>query len=42
MSVDKKRSGDKLTFILLNEIGQAKINTDIEEEDIAKAIHSLV
>ena len=42
MSVDKKRVGNNLTFILLKEIGQAKINTDIEEEDIAKAIHSLV
>ena len=42
MSVDKKRVGNNLTFILLKKIGQAKINTDIEEADIAKAIHSLV
>ena len=41
MSVDKKKSGDKLTFILLEEIGQAKINTEIKENDIAKAIRSL-
>ena len=42
MSVDKKRSGDKLTFILLKDIGQAKIKTDIDENDIAVAIRSLV
>ena len=42
MSVDKKRAGDNLTFILLKEIGQAKIKTDIKEDDIAKAIRSLV
>ena len=42
MSVDKKRAGDNLTFILLKEIGQAQIKTDIEEDDIAKAICSLV
>ena len=42
MSVDKKRSGDKLTFILLKEIGQAKIKTNINEIDINRAIRSLV
>ena len=42
MSVDKKRSGNKLIFILLNKIGQAKIKTDIKESEIAKAIQSLV
>jgi len=42
MSVDKKRSGDKLTFILLKDIGQAKIKTNIDENDIATAIRSLV
>ena len=42
MSVDKKKTGDKLTFILLKEIGKAKIRTDIAESHIAKAIRSLV
>jgi len=42
MSVDKKRSGNKLIFIVLEKIGQAKIKTDIDESKIAKAIHSLV
>ncbi len=42
MSVDKKRTGNNLTFILLKEIGKAKIKTDIKEDDIAKAIRSLV
>ena len=41
MSVDKKRLGNKLIFILLNKIGQAKIKTDIKESEIAKAIQSL-
>jgi len=41
MSVDKKRSGNKLIFIILEEIGQAKIKTDIDESKIAKAIQSL-
>jgi len=41
MSVDKKRSGNKLIFIVLNKIGQAKIKTDIEESGIVKAIQSL-
>lgn len=42
MSVDKKRSGNKLIFIVLNKIGQAKIKTDIKESEISKAIQSLV
>ena len=41
MSVDKKKAGDKLTFILLKEIGKVKIRTDIAESHIAKAIRSL-
>jgi len=41
MSVDKKRSGNKLIFIVLNKIGQAKIKTDIKESEIVKAIQSL-
>ncbi len=42
MSVDKKRSSNKLTFITLKEIGKAEIKTDISESKIAKAIKSLV
>ena len=42
MSVDKKKAGDKLTFILLKEIGKVKIRTDIAESHIARAIRSLV
>ena len=41
MSVDKKRSGNKLVFIVLSKIGQAEIKTDIKESEIAKAIQSL-
>ena len=41
MSVDKKRIGDKLVFILLEEIGVAKIKKDISVADIATAITSL-
>ena len=41
MSVDKKRTGDKLVFILLEEIGLAKIKKDISVADITKAIRSL-
>ena len=41
MTVDKKRSGDRLTFILLKEIGKAKIKTNIKEDDIVKAILSV-
>ena len=41
MSVDKKRTGDKLVFILLEEIGVAKIKKDISVADIATAIKSL-
>ena len=42
MSVDKKRAGNKIFFVLLEEIGQAKVKTDIEESSIVKAIQSLV
>ena len=42
MSVDKKRLGNKLIFIVLSEIGQASIKSDIKESVIAKAIQSLV
>ena len=42
MSVDKKRSGNKLVFIVLNKIGQAKIKTDIKKPELIKAIQSLV
>ena len=42
MSVDKKRVGDKLIFVLLEEIGRAKVEADINESEIVKAIHSLV
>ena len=42
MSVDKKRAGNKIFFVLLEEIGQAKVKTDIDESSIVKAIHSLV
>tara|TARA_B100000579_G_C22759194_1_gene818077 strand:- start:153 stop:1229 length:1077 start_codon:yes stop_codon:yes gene_type:complete len=41
MSVDKKRSGNKLIFIVLNKIGQAIIQSDVKESEIAKAIQSL-
>ena len=42
MSVDKKRVGDKLIFVLLEEIGRAKVEADINESEIVKAIQSLV
>ena len=42
MSVDKKRKGNKLIFILLEKIGQAKVKADIDESEIVKAIQSLV
>ena len=42
MSVDKKRAGNKIFFVLLEEIGQAKVKTDIDESSIVKAIQSLV
>ena len=42
MSVDKKRVGDKLIFVLLEEIGRAKVEADIDESEIVKAIQSLV
>ena len=42
MSVDKKRVGNKLIFVLLEEIGQAKVKADIDESKIVKAIQSLV
>ena len=42
MSVDKKRAGNQLIFIILEKIGKAKIKTDIDESKIAKAIKSLV
>ena len=42
MSVDKKRVGDKLIFVLLEEIGRAKVEADIDESEIIKAIQSLV
>ena len=38
MSSDKKREGDKLNFILLNEIGKPKIVSGLEKADILKAI----
>ena len=41
MSVDKKREGDKLIFVLLEEIGRAKVKADIDESKILKAIQSL-
>jgi len=42
MSVDKKREGDKLIFVLLEKIGRAKVKADIDESKIVKAIQSLV
>ena len=42
MSADKKRVGDKLIFVLLEEIGRAKVEADIDESEIVKAIQSLV
>lgn len=42
MSVDKKRIGNKLIFVLLEEIGQAKVKADIDESKIVRAIQSLV
>ena len=42
MSVDKKKVGDKLIFVLLEEIGQAKAKADIDDSEIVKAIQSLV
>ena len=41
MSVDKKRTGDQLVFILLEKIGLAKIKKDISVAEITKAIRSL-
>ena len=41
MSADKKRTGDKLVFILLEKIGLAKIKKDISVAEITKAIRSL-
>ena len=42
MSVDKKREGHKLIFVLLEKIGRAKVKADIDESKIVKAIQSLV
>ena len=42
MSVDKKREGSKLIFVLLEKIGRAKVKADIDESKILKAIQSLV
>tara|TARA_B100000579_G_scaffold384865_1_gene355598 strand:- start:186 stop:1262 length:1077 start_codon:yes stop_codon:yes gene_type:complete len=42
MSADKKRVGDKLIFVLLEEIGRAKVEADIDESEVVKAIQSLV
>jgi len=42
MTVDKKRIGNKLIFVLLEEIGQAKIKEGIDKSKIVKAIQSLV
>ena len=42
MSVDKKREGNKLIFVLLEKIGQAKVKADIDKSEIVKAIQSLV
>jgi len=42
MSVDKKRKGNKLMFVLLERIGQAKVKADIGESKIVEAIKSLV
>ena len=42
MSVDKKRVGDKLIFVLLEDIGRAKVEADIDVSEIVKAIQSLV
>ena len=42
MSVDKKREGNKLNFVLLEKIGRAKVKADIDESKIVKAIQSLV
>ena len=42
MSVDKKREGSKLIFVLLEKIGRAKVKADIDESKIVKAIQSLV
>ena len=38
MSVDKKREGKKLIFVLLEEIGHAKVKADIDKSKIVKAI----
>ena len=42
MSVDKKREGDKLIFVLLEKIGRAAVKANIDESKIVKAIQSLV
>ncbi len=42
MSVDKKKVGDKLIFVLLEEIGRAKAKADIDDSEIVKAIQLLV
>lgn len=36
---DKKMSGDKIKFILLNEIGKAVIDTDVTDDDILSALN---
>ncbi len=41
MSVDKKRSGNELSFILLEKIGQAKVKKGIDISKITKAIQTL-
>ena len=38
MLSDKKREGDKLNFILLNEIGDPEIVSGIKKEDILEAL----
>ena len=42
MSVDKKREGKKLIFVLLEEIGHAKVKADFDKSNIVKAIQTLL
>ncbi len=39
---DKKVSGDKIKFVLIKNIGEAYIDTDVTEEDMKKSIFELI
>lgn len=39
---DKKMSGNKIKFILINNIGDAYIDTDVSDEDMISALHDML